>query len=47
LTWWQIEEQKFPTLVALARQILGISISQIEIEKIFSIVGIFTTLRRC
>jgi hypothetical protein len=45
LTWWWIEDQKFPIVVELARQILGILISQIEIERIFSIVGIFIALR--
>ncbi len=37
----------FPLFAFLARQILGIVGSQIEIERIFSLVDIFTNLRRC
>ncbi len=41
------EEQKFPIVVALIRQNLGILIIQIESKKIFSIVGVLKTLKRC
>ncbi len=34
-------------MVALVRQILGIPITQIETEIIFSIVGVLIALRRC
>jgi len=34
-------------VVKLAKQFLGILVSQIEIEKIFSMVGIFIAFRRC
>jgi hypothetical protein len=37
----------FPIVGFLVRQILGILGSQIEIERIFSLVGILTNLRRC
>jgi hypothetical protein len=37
----------FPIFAFLAHQILGIVESQIEIERIFSLVDIFTNLRRC
>ncbi len=34
-------------MVALVKQILGIPITQIEIERIFSIVGVLRALKRC
>ncbi len=37
----------FLTMAFLALQILGIVGSQIETERIFSLVGIFTNLRKC
>jgi hemerythrin-like domain-containing protein len=37
----------FPTNYFLARQILKIVGSQIEIEKIFSLANILTNLRKC
>jgi hypothetical protein len=37
----------FLTTAFLALQILGIVGSQIETERIFSLVGIFTNLRKC
>jgi ABC-type dipeptide/oligopeptide/nickel transport system permease component len=40
-------EAMFPIVDFLAHQILGIIGSQIEIEKVFSLVGKFTNLRRC
>ena len=46
--WWKLEhEGQFPTVGYLARQILGIIGSQIKIERVFSIAGILTMLRRC
>jgi hypothetical protein len=46
LQWWEKHESKFPKVSFFARQILGIVGSQIEIECIFSLVGILTSLRR-
>jgi hypothetical protein len=40
LQWWEKHESRFPIVALLARQILGIVSSQIEIERIFSLVGI-------
>jgi hypothetical protein len=40
-------ETMFPTTGFLARHILRIVDSQIEIERIFSLAEIFTNLRRC
>jgi hypothetical protein len=47
LQWWEKQENMFSTIGFCARQILGIVGSQIEIEIIFSIAGIFASLRRC
>jgi len=47
LTWLWIEKQKFPIMFTLARQIFGISASQIETKRISPIVGVLTTLKRC
>ncbi len=47
LQWWEKHESRFPIVVFLARQILGIVSSQIETKHIFSLVGIVTNLRRC
>lgn len=47
LIWWQIKEHKFPTIVSLAQQILGILSNQIEIEWIFLIANILITLCKC
>ena len=47
LQWWKLHEPKFPTVALLARQIPGIPGSQIETERIFSIAGVLTALRRC
>lgn len=47
LVWWHLNGPRFPALSFLARQILAIPGSQIETERIFSVAGIFTSLRRC
>jgi hypothetical protein len=47
LQWWEKHEAMFQTIGFLVRQILGIVGSQIDIEKIFSLVEILTNLRRC
>jgi hypothetical protein len=47
LQWWEKHESMFPIVDFCARQILGIIGFQIEIEKIFSLVRILTSLRRC
>jgi hypothetical protein len=46
LEWWKKHETMFPTFGFLARKILKIISSQIEIENFFSHVGIFTNLKR-
>ncbi len=46
LQWWEKHESMFRTIGFCARQILGIVGFQIETERIFSLVGIFTSLRR-
>jgi hypothetical protein len=38
--WWEKHESTFPIVVFLATQILRIIGSQIEIEHIFSLIGI-------
>ncbi len=47
LEWWAKHEFLFPTVAFLARQILDIVGSWIEIERIISLVGILTNLRWC
>ncbi len=47
LQWWHKHEAMFPIVGFLAPQILGIIGSQIETERIFSLVGILINLRRC
>jgi hypothetical protein len=47
LQWWVKHESRFPIIGFLANQILGIIGSQIEIECIFSLARILTSLRRC
>jgi hypothetical protein len=42
LQWWAKHEALFPTIGFLVYQILGISWSQIEIKRIFSLARIFT-----
>jgi len=45
--WWKKHESMFLVMNFLARQILSIVSKQIEIEIIFSLIGILTNLRRC
>ncbi len=45
--WWEKHEFKFFKIGFLAKQILGIVDSQIEIECIFSLARVLTSLRRC
>jgi hypothetical protein len=47
LQWWQKHESIFPTVGSFVCQILGTFGSQIEAERIFSLVEILTNLRRC
>jgi hypothetical protein len=47
LAWWWIHETQFPNVSFFAKQILGISRSQIETEHVFNLVGVLTALRRC
>ncbi len=45
LAWWRIHETQFPNVSFLAKYILGILGSQIEIERVFSFTGVLITLR--
>ncbi len=47
LQWWGKHEAMFPIVGFLAHEVLGIVTSQLEMKRIFSLVGIFTNLRRC
>jgi hypothetical protein len=47
LEWWVKHESLFPTMAFFTHQIFGIIDFQIKTERIFSLVGIFTNLRRC
>jgi len=46
-TRWAKHEQWFPNLTYVSRQVMGIVGSQIEIERIFSMVRVITSLKRC
>jgi hypothetical protein len=47
LQWWEKHDNMFFTVGFCVRQILGIVGSQIETNKLFSLVGILANLRRC
>jgi hypothetical protein len=47
LTWWKFDELQFPNISFIARQIFEILGFEIEMERIFSIVGVLTSLCRC
>jgi len=47
LEWWAKHESLFPTVVIFTCHIFSIIGSQIESENLFSLVGIFTNLKRC
>jgi hypothetical protein len=44
-TWWAQHEQQFLNLIYFAWQVMGIVHSQIGIERIFSMVGVITSLK--
>lgn len=46
LKWWKEHHRQFPHVSKLARIILSIVPSQIENERIFSIAGVITTVKR-
>ncbi len=46
-TWWAEHEQQFPNLVYFTQQVMGIISPQIEIERIFNIARVTTSLKRC
>lgn len=46
LAWWKDREVQFPNVGFLARQILGIVGTQVETERIFSVAGLITAVRR-
>jgi hypothetical protein len=45
LVWWWIHEIQFPNVSLFVKQILGIPRSHIEIEHVFNLVGVLTSLR--
>jgi hypothetical protein len=47
LAWWCIHEGQILTMGFLTKQVLGILGSQIEIERVFNLVGVLTTLKHC
>jgi hypothetical protein len=47
LLWWEKQHSRFPIVGLLARQILGIVRSQVEMKRIFYLGGILTNLRTC
>jgi hypothetical protein len=47
LEWWVKHKSLFPIVAFVVRHILCIVGSQIKTKIIFSLVGIFTNLRRC
>jgi hypothetical protein len=47
LYWWEKHESMFFIVGSYAKQILRIVGSKIEIKRIFSLVGILTSYRRC
>jgi hypothetical protein len=47
LAWWWIHETQFLNVSFLAKQILGIPRSQIEIECVFIPIGVLITLKCC
>ncbi len=46
-TRWAKHEQWFPNLTYVSRQVMGIVHSQIEIERIFILVRVITSLKPC
>jgi hypothetical protein len=47
LTWWKSHELQFPNISFVARKVFRILGSHIEIERIFSIAGVLTSLHHC
>jgi hypothetical protein len=46
-SWWTIHEPQLPHVECLSQQIINIVGSEIEIERIFNVMGIFTSLIKC
>jgi hypothetical protein len=46
-SWWIAHEPQFPHVECLSQQITNIVGSKIEIERIFNVMGIFISLRKC
>jgi len=46
LTWWSYNATKFPHVAYMAKYYLSIPGSQAEVERMFSIAGVFTRLHR-
>jgi hypothetical protein len=47
LTWWKIHETWFPNVFFVVQQFLGVLGSQIEIDRIFNIIGVLTNFWCC
>jgi hypothetical protein len=47
LVWWYNHERRFPNICFFAKQILGISGSQVGIERVFNFFSVLTILRCC
>ncbi len=47
LDWWRENRSHYPIIASVAKDIHGIPASQVEVERIFSIAGILTGMRRC
>jgi hypothetical protein len=47
LDWWKKNEHLYPVVAFVARTVHGIPASQVEVERVFSIAGLLTGLRRC
>jgi len=45
--FWEKYENMFPPIGLYARQILGIFKSQIEMKRMFSLVGVLISLKKC
>ncbi len=47
IIWWKTHKGQFSNVGFLAKRVFGIVRSQIEIEKMFSLIGVLTTLKSC
>jgi len=47
IIWWKTHEGQFSNVGFLAKWVFGIVRFQIEIEKMFNLIGVLTTLKSC